>query len=79
MDDVLASVKISDKRSLHIATLARETVVESGSEHLGFGGYFIFEACDMPGQKGISVLGKACSFEAALRLADIWSAGHVAA
>lgn len=72
MDDVLASVKISNGKSVHIATLARETVIGSGAEHLGFSGYFIFEAADEPGEKGISVLGKVSSLEAALRLVDLW-------
>ena len=54
------------------ATLARQTVVNSGAEHLGFGGYFLFEANESPEAKGISVLGKASSLEAAFRLIDLW-------
>lgn len=72
MEQILASVNIGNGRSVHIATLARQTIVDSGAEHLGFSGYFLFEACDLPGEKGITVLGKASSFEAALRLVDIW-------
>lgn len=72
MDDILATAHISNGRSVHIATLARQTIIDSGAEHLGFGGYFLFEANDLPGEKGISILGKVSSFEAALRLIDIW-------
>jgi len=72
MDDILASANLGNGRSVHIATLARETIIDSGAEHLGFCGYFIFEANDRPGEQGISILGKVSSFEAALRLADIW-------
>jgi len=73
MDEVLASAQLGNGRSVHIATLARQTIIDSGAEHLGFLGYFLFEANDLPGEKGISVLGKASSLEAALRLIDIWN------
>lgn len=72
MDDILTSVELGGGRSLHIATLSRQTLIESGAEHMGFEGYFIFETSDAAEKKGISVLCKACSFEAALRLADLW-------
>jgi hypothetical protein len=74
MDDILASADLGNGRSLHIATLARETILQSGAEHLGFSGYFLFEANDRPGEQEINILGKVSSFEAALRLADIWQA-----
>jgi hypothetical protein len=76
MEQILASAKIGNGRSVHIATLARQTIIDSGAEHLGFNGYFLFEANDIPGERGILVLGKACSFEAALRLVDIWKTGR---
>lgn len=38
---------------------------------MGFEGYFVFEAADRPDQKGITILGKATSFEAALALAEL--------
>jgi hypothetical protein len=72
MDDILASVAIGEGRSVHIAALARDTIVESGAEHLGFQGYFLFEAVDTAaGEHGITVLGKAASYEAALRIIDV--------
>jgi hypothetical protein len=72
MDEILASAQLGNGRSVHIATLARQTIIDSGAEHLGFFGYFLFEANDLPGEKAISVLGKISSLEAALRLIDIW-------
>ena len=72
IEEILASANLGNGCSVHIATLSRQTIVDSGAEHLGFSGYFVFEANDTPGGKGISVLGKASSFEAALRLIDIW-------
>ena len=73
MDDVLASANLGNGSSIHIATLSRQTIVDAGAEHLGFSGYFVFEARDAPGSKGISVLGKAASLESAFRLIDIWT------
>ncbi|WP_298214368.1 hypothetical protein [Acidocella sp.] len=72
MDDVLSSIELGVDCSLHIATLSRQTIIESGAEHMGFEGYFLFEASDSPERKGINILCKARSFEAALRLADLW-------
>jgi hypothetical protein len=72
MDDILASANLGNGSSIHIATLSRQTIMDAGAEHLGFSGYFVFEANDVPGSKGISVLGKASSLEAAFRLIDIW-------
>lgn len=79
MEEILASAHLGNGRSVHIATLARQTIIDSGAEHLGFGGYFLFEASDLPGEKCINVLGKVSSFEAALRLVDIWESTHQAA
>lgn len=78
MDDILASANLGNGSSIHIATLSRQTLIEAGAEHLGFSGYFVFEAKDAPGSKGIFVLGKASSLEAAFRLIDIWSGQQVA-
>jgi hypothetical protein len=72
MDDILASADLGEGRSVHVATLSRESVIDSGAEHLGFGGYFIFEVSDLVGEKGINILGKACSFDAAMRLIEVF-------
>ena len=74
MEDILASVKVGDARSIHIAELARQTVIDSGAEHLGFGGYFLFETSEGSFAKGISILGKVASLEAAFRMIDLWQA-----
>ena len=72
MDDILASATLGNGSSLHIATLSRATIEESGAEHLGYCGYFLFEAHNMPDTNGIRVLGKVESLEAAFRLIDLW-------
>ena len=74
MDDILASATLGNGSSIHIATLSRKTIENAGADHLGFSGYFLFEANDTPEAKGISVLGKALSLEAAFRLIDLWGA-----
>lgn len=73
MDDILAAAEIGDGRKVYIAALSRQSVIDSRADHLGFDGFFLFETCDLPGKKGIHVLAKACSFESALRLIDIWT------
>lgn len=73
MDEILASTVLPDGSNIHIATLSRKTIVNAGAEHLGFGGYFLFEAVDTQEVKGISVLGKATSLDAAFRLIDLWN------
>ena len=72
MDDILATANLGNGRSIHVATLARQTIVDAGADHLGFSGYFVFEADNNPESKGISVLGKAASLETAFRLIDLW-------
>ena len=72
MDDILGSFDLGNGRSVHVAALARDTLEGSGAEHLGHQGYFLFESSDIPGEKGINVLCKAASFEAALRLVDVF-------
>ena len=71
MEDILGSAELGVGRSVHVASLARDTILDAGASHLGFDGYFLFEAVDLPGKQGINVLGKATSYEAALRLIDV--------
>jgi hypothetical protein len=73
MDESLASAALSDGRSVHIATLSRETIVANAADHLGFGGYFVFETGDDAASRGISILAKVVSLDAAFRMIDIWS------
>jgi hypothetical protein len=79
MDEILASTNLGNGRSIHVATLSRQTIVDAGADHLGFSGYFVFEANDTPTAKGIAVLGKALSLEAAFRLIELWGTRPVAA
>lgn len=72
MEDILASIDLGNGRSVHLAALAKATIEDAGAEHLGHQGYFLFEAVDSPGHKGINILGKAASFDAAMRLIDVF-------
>jgi hypothetical protein len=72
MDEILSSVRLSAERNIYIGTLSRQAIVESGADHMGLEGYFIFEERDADNVKGFNILCKACSFEAALRIAEIW-------
>lgn len=74
MDDFLATKIIGNGRNLHIASLARRTIEDCGAAHMGYDGYFVFEATDLPEKNGITIFGKAASYEAALALADIMAA-----
>ena len=74
MDDFLATKIIGNGRNLHIASLARHTIEDCGAAHMGYEGYFVFEASDLPECKGITIFGKVASYEAALALADIIAA-----
>jgi hypothetical protein len=72
LDQIIGSAILGAGKSIHVATLARQTVLEAGADHLGFEGYFVFETDDTVA-KGINILGKAISLDAALRLVDLWS------
>jgi hypothetical protein len=71
-DDLFVVDRIDDYRSICLSTLARETIQDSCSAHLGDKGYFIYEVDTRPAAGGINVLAKAASMEAAFRLVDIW-------
>lgn len=72
MEQILASANFDTGYSIHVASLARQTIIDAGAEHLGFEGYFVFESRDTDSHNGITVLGKATSIEAAFRLIDLW-------
>lgn len=72
IDEILGTARLDSHRALHIAPLSRETITGCGAEHLGFGGYFLFETNDAVGQKGINVLAKAASLDAAFMMLEIW-------
>ncbi len=71
MDDILETVRLDGQRSLHIGKLADQTIIENEMEHLGLDGYFLFEASEEPASKGITIIAKVCSLEAAFQLAPL--------
>lgn len=72
-DDLMVVERLNNSRSLCLSTLARQTVTESGALHLGGDcGLFIYEVDDSLGDAGVQILAKAASWEAALRLIDLW-------
>lgn len=75
-DDLFWSARISATRHICVSPLAPLTVQEnSAAENLGGDlGYFIYEIDDARGSAGVSILGKAASEDAAMRLVDIFLA-----
>ena len=72
-DDLFVVERLGNSRSLCLSTLAFQTVVEAEASHLGGDrGLFIYEVDDSHGERGIEVLAKATSVEAAFRLIDLW-------
>ncbi len=72
MDDFSLSVRIDDSRSICIAPLPAETYRDAKAKGLGGEyGYFIFEVNENLPDQGISVIGKAASPDAAMRLFEI--------
>ena len=73
MENSLGMATLDDLRAIHIAPLSRQTIIDNDAEHLGFGGLFLFETNEAAGGKGISVLAKAASIEAAFQMLSIWN------
>lgn len=73
MDDYIAYADLDSGRSIHIASLARQTIIDAGASHMGFDGYFIFEVDDRVPHHPLQVLAKAASLESAFRIADLWA------
>ena len=72
-DDLFVVKRLSNSRSLCMSTLAMQTVVEAEAFHMGGDrGLFIYEVDDSPAERGIQVLAKVASIEAAFRLIDLW-------
>ena len=72
----LGSAIIDNYRSIHIAELSRQSIIDSEADHLGFGGYFLFETAE-GGRRGIKVLAKVASLDAAFDLLSIWQSKKV--
>jgi len=68
----LGSARVDSHRLIHIAELSRQSIIDSGATHLGFGGYFLFETADEIGRRGINVLAKVASLDAAFAMSDLW-------
>lgn len=73
MDDYIASAEIGPGKAIHIASLAKQTVIDAGAAHLGFDGYFVFEVDDNAPMRPLNILAKVVSLESAFRMADLWS------
>jgi hypothetical protein len=72
-DDLFVIERLSNSRSLCISTLAKETITESESQHLGSDkGLFVYEVDDSLDASGVQVLAKVASLEAAFKLIDLW-------
>lgn len=73
MDDFASFRRISGSRYLYVSTLSKETLGDVGADHMGGdNGYYIYEVDERIGVGGIDVLAKAASFDAALRLLDVF-------
>lgn len=77
-DGHLGTARIDNYRSIHISELSRESIIENGAEHLGFGGYFLFETRNDRTRRGINILARFASLDAALEMLEIWSARQAA-
>jgi hypothetical protein len=72
MEDFFLSAEIGDSRRLCVSSISRQTYRHSvGSGLGGDRGYFVYETDDACAQNGITVLAKASSIDAALRLFDV--------
>jgi hypothetical protein len=77
MDDLNLTVKIDESRNLCIAPLSSRTYKEAGAKGLGGEfGYFIFEVDEARPDAGITVIGKAASADAAMRLYELLAASN---
>jgi hypothetical protein len=73
MTDFCFSIRLSDKRELCLAPVSRDAFEANGAHALGDDcGYFIYEFDTEHPAAGIEILGKALSYEAAIRLVDIY-------
>lgn len=72
-DDLFVVERLDNSRSLCMSSLALQTVTEADAAHLGGDrGLFIYEVDDSHPERGVQVLAKAVSLDAAFRLIDLW-------
>lgn len=72
-DGYLGTAVIDGNKSLHIAELSRQSIIDSDAQHLGFDGYFLFQTEDGTPRTGIRVLARVASLDAAFAMLDLWS------
>ncbi|TQF85274.1 hypothetical protein FK498_00905 [Elioraea sp. Yellowstone] len=72
MDDLFWSAPLGANRTLCVSTLSQAALAQCEVEAFGSDfGYFVYEVDERPRSAGISVLAKATSEDAAVRLAEI--------
>ena len=73
MRELVFSTRLKDGREICVAPLSKRTFEENKAHSLGDDhGYFIYEIDSRIPSSGIEILGKAVSYDAALRLVDIF-------
>lgn len=73
MQEFLFSAQLPDGRRVCVAPVSSDAFEENGIESLGDdAGYFIYEIDERETAAGIEILGKAASYDAALRLIEIF-------
>ena len=55
---------------------AARKVRELLHQHLGFGGYFIYETCEDGARRGINVLACVASLDSAFSMLELWKASR---
>jgi hypothetical protein len=76
MEDLFLSADIGDSRRVCVSSISRQTYRSSvGSGLGGDRGYFVFEEDDSRPGEMVTVLAKASSYDAAIRLFDVISKG----
>jgi hypothetical protein len=79
MEDVFLSANIGDSRRVCLSPISRQTYRESvGSGLGGDRGYFVVEEDTRPATASVTVLAKAASYDAALRLFEMLTSGKSA-
>ena len=75
MKEFLFSARLPDGREVCIAPVSADAFQDNGVDSLGDDtGYFIYEYDTAQTSAGIEILGKAASYDAAMRLIDIFIA-----
>jgi hypothetical protein len=76
MRELVFSARLKDGREICVAPLSKRTFEDNKAYALGDDcGYFIYEIDSRTPSSGIEILGKAISYNAALRLVDIFMGG----